>query len=93
MIATSDFPAGSVNLLSGLRQELLPQFAAHRDIDGLLVAGPPDPAVGKAAADNCKRLRFCNPAASDWSKPDKLRSLLWVEPFVELKTLWHPVAQ
>ena len=31
--------------------------------------------------------------AADWQRPEKLRSLLWVEPFVELKTLWHPVAQ
>lgn len=93
VLASSDVPAGAVNLLAGLRSELLPQFAAHRDIDGLLVAGAPEPAVGKAAADNCKRLRFCNPPAADWNKPEKLRSLLWVEPFVELKTLWHPVAQ
>lgn len=93
VLASSDVPAGAVNLLAGLRSELLPQFAAHRDIDGLLVAGAPEPAVGKAAADNCKRLRFCNPPAADWTKPEKLRSLLWVEPFVELKTLWHPVAQ
>jgi acyl-CoA reductase-like NAD-dependent aldehyde dehydrogenase len=93
VLASSDFPAGAVNLLAGSQQELLPHFAAHRDIDGLLVAGAPDPAVGKAAADNCKRLRFCDLPAERWSAPEQLRSLLWVEPFVELKTLWHPVAQ
>ncbi|MBK8096505.1 MAG: aldehyde dehydrogenase family protein [Planctomycetes bacterium] len=93
VFATSDFPGGAANLLAGLRAELLPQFAAHRDLDGLLVAGAPEAAVTQAAADNCKRVRFCDLPARDWSDPQRLRSLLWVEPFVEHKTLWHPVAQ
>ncbi|MGE3175435.1 MAG: aldehyde dehydrogenase family protein [Planctomycetota bacterium] len=92
-LATSDLPGGAANLLAGLRDELVPQFAAHRDIDGLLVAGTPDAAIGKAAADNCKRVRYCCVPEVQWSQPEGLRSLLWVEPFVELKTLWHPVAQ
>jgi acyl-CoA reductase-like NAD-dependent aldehyde dehydrogenase len=91
--ASSDVPAGAVNLLSGLRSELAPQFAAHRDIDGLLVAGAPDAVLTEQAADNCKRVRYCEVATADWLRPERLRSLAWVEPFVELKTLWHPVAQ
>jgi hypothetical protein len=43
--ASSDVPAGAINLLSGLRSELAPQFASHRDLDGLLVAGAPDAAL------------------------------------------------
>jgi acyl-CoA reductase-like NAD-dependent aldehyde dehydrogenase len=92
-LATSDLPGGAINLLAGLRSELLPQFAAHRDLDGLLVAGPPDAAVTAAAADNVKRVRFCDLPAAAWQDPARLRSLLWVEPFVEVKTFWHPVGQ
>lgn len=90
--ASSDMPAGALNLLAGRRDELAGQFAAHRDLDGLLVAGAPDPALGAAAADNCKRVRYCAPAAADWTKAERLRSLAMLEPFVETKTLWHPVA-
>ncbi len=90
--ASSDVPAGAINLLSGLRSELGSQFAAHRDLDGLLVAGKPDAALSAAAADNCKRVRYCDLPAADWTQAGKLRSLAFVEPFVELKTLWHPVA-
>ncbi len=90
--AASDVPAGAVNLLAGLRQELAPQFAAHRDVDGLLVAGAPDAQLTAAAADNCKRVRYCDLPAAAWTKAARLRSLAFVEPFVELKTLWHPVA-
>ncbi len=92
-LATSDFPAGTFNLLAGQRDELLPHFASHRDIDGLLVAGKPDPAVGALAADSVKRVRYCDLPAEEWRNLEAVRSLLWVEPFVELKTLWHPVAQ
>lgn len=91
--ASSDVPAGAVNLLSGQRAELVPQFAAHRDVDGLLVAGAPDAALTAAAADNCKRIRYCQKTAAEWMRPAALRSLAFVEPFVETKTLWHPVAQ
>ncbi len=91
--ASSDVPAGAINLLSGLRSELAGHFAAHRDLDGLLVAGKPEAALTVAAADNCKRVRFCDLPAAAWTQAERLRSLLFVEPFVELKTLWHPVAQ
>lgn len=90
--ASSDVPAGAINLLSGQRSELAAQFAAHRDVDGLLVAGAPDAALSAAAADNCKRVRYCDLPAAAWQRAAALQQLAFVEPFVELKTLWHPVA-
>ncbi|GDY01965.1 aldehyde dehydrogenase [Planctomycetota bacterium] len=93
VFATSDFPGGTINLLAGLRSELAIHFASHRDIDGLLVAGKPDALITQAAADNVKRVRYCDLPAAAFRDVSRLRSLHWVEPFVEVKTLWHPVAQ
>lgn len=90
--AVSDFPGGVVNLLAGLRTELAPFLGSHREIDGLLIAGEPDAELGKAAADAVKRVRFADLTAKQWRDPKVLQSLLWVEPFVEAKTFWHPVA-
>ena len=90
--ASSDVPAGTINLLAGPRDELALQLAAHRDVDGLLVAGRPDAALTSAAADSVTRVRFCDLPAAAWRRADRLRQLSWVEPFVETKTLWHPVA-
>jgi acyl-CoA reductase-like NAD-dependent aldehyde dehydrogenase len=90
--ASSDVPAGALNVLAGRRDELAPHFASHRDIDGLLVAGAPDAALAAAAADNCKRMRCCDLPAAAWTDVARLRQLAWVEPFVETKTIWHPVA-
>ena len=91
--ASSDVPGGTINLLAGLRSELALPCAQHRDVDGLLVAGKPDAALTAAAADNVKRVRYCDLPATDWQKAERLRSLAFGEPFVELKTLWLPVAQ
>lgn len=92
VLASSDVPAGALNLLAGSRAELGPQFAAHRDLDGLFVSGRPDAALGQAAADNCKRVRGLELPPAAFRDAAKSRSLAWVEPFVETKTLWHPVA-
>lgn len=92
LLAVSDLPGGVLNLLAGHRDELLPQLASHRDVDGLLLAGAPDAAVTTAGADSVKRVRFAPLTDREWQRLDKLTSLHWVAPFVEVKSLWHPVA-
>ena len=92
LLQVSDFPPGAVNLLSGHSEELVTHFASHRDIDGLLVAGAPAEGTGRLAADSVKRVRFCDLSDRAWNDLRSLQSLLWVEPFVEVKTFWHPVA-
>ncbi len=90
LLAVSDVPAGAVNLLAGERAELLPQLASHRDVDGVLAAGAPQPAVAEAAADNVKRVRWADLEGEAWYAAPA--GLVWLEPFVEVKTFWHPVA-
>jgi acyl-CoA reductase-like NAD-dependent aldehyde dehydrogenase len=90
--ASSDVPAGALNLLSGPRRELAQHLAAHRDVDGLLVAGAPDRDLSQAAADSTKRVRYADLSPADWRSAEAVRGLSFVEPFVETKTLWHPVA-
>jgi acyl-CoA reductase-like NAD-dependent aldehyde dehydrogenase len=92
LLAVSDFPGGVVNLLAGMHEELLPQMASHRDVDGLLLAGPPRADLGRAAADSVKRVRYADLPDEQWLRLAELQRLAWVEPFVEVKTFWHPVA-
>src|SRR4030095_4647142 len=42
VLATSDVPGGVVNVLTGLKPELIPVLAAHGDIDALDTRGVPD---------------------------------------------------
>lgn len=111
--ATSDVPAGVVNILTGLRKELLPYISSHRDIDAIHAAGLPDDQrtlVREGIAENIKRVVVHEgpgagakprPAASkgapenqslDWFDTESCQSPWWIEPFVEMKTIWHPAS-
>ena len=82
-LATSDVPAGVVNILTGLAWELVPPLASHLDVDAIDVSGVADSAlveVETAAAENVKRV----------VRPGDVRSPYEVSAFMEMKTVWHP---
>ncbi|MCC6322669.1 MAG: aldehyde dehydrogenase family protein [Phycisphaerales bacterium] len=93
VIATSDVPAGVVNILTGTRAELVSVIASHRDIDAVHAAS-----VGEAhartlregAAENVKRV--CIREDADWFDAAACSTPWWIEPMVEMKTMWHPSA-
>ncbi|MFN2431461.1 MAG: aldehyde dehydrogenase family protein [Gemmatimonadota bacterium] len=91
-LATSDVPAGTVNVLTGLKAELVPVLAAHMDVNAVDAAGAePDEleAIELASAGNLKRVR--RPAArADWFA-DEAQSPYLIGDFTEFKTVWHPV--
>ena len=88
VLGVADVPAGVVNLLSGLRSELVKPLAGHRDVDAI-VDPSGDPEVTKLAADSVTRV--ARPAGGDYLDIAGLDSLTRIEPFLELKTAWHPV--
>jgi len=83
-LATSDLPAGAVNILTGFRDELAPWLAGHMDVNAIDLTGA-DGKVGeleRLAAENVKRVVRSSPdAQSPWE----------IEAFLELKTVWHPI--
>jgi acyl-CoA reductase-like NAD-dependent aldehyde dehydrogenase len=85
VLATSDFPSGVINVLSGQRKELLPWLASHMDINAIDVGGCSPNEVGlveAAAADNVKRVV---------KLPAGERSPHLITAFMEMKTIWHPI--
>ena len=96
VLATSDVPGGVVNLITGLRRELIGHLAEHMDVNGLdaFGASPEDgPALEDAAVENVKR--FVRPPAAgleryDWMA-DAAQSPYLIGEFVEIKTVWHPI--
>jgi acyl-CoA reductase-like NAD-dependent aldehyde dehydrogenase len=87
VLGVADVPAGVVNLLSGLHSELVKPLAGHRDVDGILDATG-DPEITRLAADSVTRVAK---ARDDYLDVAKLDGLSRIEPFLELKTAWHPV--
>ncbi len=90
--ATSDVPGGVVNILTGRRDELIPHLAGHRDIDAIHGAGltaQQTTLVREGTAENLKRVTVRETEGAAWYD-DSCRSPWWIEPFVEMKTMWHP---
>jgi acyl-CoA reductase-like NAD-dependent aldehyde dehydrogenase len=90
VLATSDVPAGTINILTGDPAEMMPWLASHADVNALDLTGVDDrelaTALEREAAGTVKRVRRA--ADSDWlGDPgiDRIRS------FVETKTVWHPL--
>lgn len=92
-LATSDLPAGVVNILTGFRDELCPHFASHRGLMALHAAGLNDAqatALRLGAAENLKRVTIRE--GVDFAHDAACEGPRWLEPFVEFKTVWHPSA-
>ena len=92
VLAVSDVPAGTVNLLAGRRQELATALGAHRDLNAIVDASG-DPELGaeldRLAAETVKRVvRIRTAETLESAREDALRRL---EGVTELKTAWHPI--
>ena len=91
--ATSDVPAGVVNILSGEVKELLPHIATHRAFGAIVAAGLAASrrrTLQEGAVDALVRVHPTMDAVDfederHWTSPKVLM------PFVETKTIWHPV--
>ena len=93
MLATSDLPAGVVNLLTGYRKELIPTFATHQHLRGVggVVSADERKALQTGAADSVKRLRlYLEQEAPVWLSDDA-QGLEAIRAWVEFKTTWHPI--
>jgi aldehyde dehydrogenase (NAD+) len=91
MLATSDLPAGVVNLLTGFRRELIPTFATHAHLRAVYAAveGEDRKALRLGGAESVKRVRFVGRDEPWFSEaPGGLDA---IRDFVELKTIWHPI--
>ena len=83
-LATADVPGGVVNIITGLHEELAPWLAAHMDVNAIDVTGANGDVaeLERLAAENVKRV--VRGAADDQSAWE-------ISPFLELKTVWHPI--
>ena len=93
MLATSDLPGGVVNLLTGLRGELLPTFATHTHLRGLsaVVDAEQRKELALGAADSVKRVRTRKAEEKlDWYS-EKAQGVYDIKDFIEFKTTWHPI--
>ncbi|HEV2395243.1 MAG TPA: aldehyde dehydrogenase family protein [Verrucomicrobiae bacterium] len=93
ILATSDLPAGVVNLLTGRRADLVSHIAGHMDVNAV-VDGVGEPELRTrlqaGTAFNLKRYADHALAPADWFSR-KAEDPYWILDSVEFKTAWHPI--
>ncbi|GAA3899498.1 aldehyde dehydrogenase family protein [Microbacterium invictum] len=88
VLATSDLPAGVVNILTGAPAEIAPWLASHPDVHALDLVGAGDldwVSLQIAAAETLTRV-LPPERGTDAAAP----SLERITAFTETKTVWHP---
>ncbi len=91
---TSDVPGGVINLISGLKSELIPWLAAHMDVNAIDATGASEEmfaAVQKTAAENVKRVVRFDGDTYGYSDAAHSQSPYAIFDFQEMKTVWHPM--
>jgi acyl-CoA reductase-like NAD-dependent aldehyde dehydrogenase len=89
VVATSDVPAGVINILTGRAAELSPHLAAHADVNALDLTGADTElrkSLEEAAAETVKRVYVPKGAPDFVAAPGTAR----LRAFLEIKTVWHP---
>jgi acyl-CoA reductase-like NAD-dependent aldehyde dehydrogenase len=89
VVATSDVPAGVINILTGRTAELSPHLAAHADVNALDLTGADTElrkSLEEAAAETVKRVYVPKGVPDFTAAPGTAR----LRAFLEIKTVWHP---
>jgi acyl-CoA reductase-like NAD-dependent aldehyde dehydrogenase len=91
VIATSDFPNGVVNILTGLKNEIALELAKHMDVNALYFNDANKDftkSVQMQAVNNLKRIIL--PENFNWHE-DSCENPYAIIQFMEIKTTWHPI--
>lgn len=89
----SDVPAGVVNILTGLKDELIAHMSTHMDVNAFFYTDKEvdetyGKQIGENAALNIKRVTFKE--VDDWLD-EKNQHPYFITDFQETKTTWHPI--
>ncbi|HUH12788.1 MAG TPA: aldehyde dehydrogenase family protein [Longimicrobiales bacterium] len=95
VLETSDLPAGTLNLVTGERDELAQVLAAHDGVDALWYFGSAQgsEAVERLSAGNMKRTWVSYGHARDWSDPRQGAGHEFLRQATQVKNIWVPYGE
>jgi aldehyde dehydrogenase (NAD+) len=92
---TSDLPAGVVNIVTGLPEELAPVLAAHDDVDGMWYFGTAEGGaeVERLSSGNMKRTWVDHGMRRDWTDAPAGEGEEFLEQATQVKNIWVPYGE
>jgi aldehyde dehydrogenase (NAD+) len=95
VLDTSDVPAGVVNIVTGLSDELAPVLAAHDDVDGIWYFGSAEVSaeVERLSTGNMKRTWVDLGKTRDWSDSRRAAGQEFLEAATQVKNIWIPYGE
>ncbi|MCJ7630713.1 MAG: aldehyde dehydrogenase, partial [Longimicrobiales bacterium] len=95
VMETSDIPAGVINIVTGLRDEIVPTLAAHDDVDGIWYFG--SAAGGKEvetlSTGNMKRTWVSHGKHLDWWNDAETGGEPFLREAIQWKNIWVPYGE
>jgi aldehyde dehydrogenase (NAD+) len=95
VLDTSDVPGGVVNIITGLRAELVETLAAHDDVDGLWYFAADDGSalVERLSAGNMKRTWVTHGLGRDWHDVQRAEGEEFLRHATQVKNIWVPYGE
>jgi aldehyde dehydrogenase (NAD+) len=95
VLDTSDVPAGVVNIVTGVRDELAPVLAAHDDVDGVWYFGSAEGSakVEQLSAGNMKRSWVDYGRGREWTDGGQGEGEEFLEQATQVKNIWVPYGE
>jgi aldehyde dehydrogenase (NAD+) len=95
VMETSDIPAGVINIVTGLRDELVPTLAAHDDVDGLWYFGTSQGSeeVERLSTGNMKRTWVNHGQHLDWWNDAETGGEPFLREAIQWKNIWVPYGE
>ncbi len=95
VLETSDVPGGVLNVITGLREELVPTLAAHDDVDGVWYFGSREGSgrVEELSTGNMKRTWVSDGRVRDWYDARQGAGEEFLRNATQIKNIWVPYGE
>jgi aldehyde dehydrogenase (NAD+) len=95
VLDTSDVPAGAINIVTGLPDELARILASHDDVDGIWYFGSAEVSteVERLSTGNMKRTWVDLGRSRDWTDPRRGAGEEFLEQATQVKNIWIPYGE
>jgi aldehyde dehydrogenase (NAD+) len=93
VLETSDMPAGTINIVTGDRNELAKTLAEHDEIAALWYHGDQSTMIEKASAGNVKSTWVNDGKIIDWLNPEQAQGHEYLRRASQVKNIWIPYGE